>query len=254
MLKRGQTTIFIIVAVIIVAGVILIYMFYPNITSVIFGAESPASFLRNCIKDDIDNNINVLSEQGGYSEPEGYVMYKDKRVKYLCYNAQYYLPCKVQQPMIRAQFESELSKMTRTKADECLNELKDNYRKEGYTVSGGSNSEIKVEIAPENLKVRFNSPMTISKESTQSFNGFDVEISSKMYDLLMIATSIVDYESTYGDAQVDLYTQYYPNLRIEKTVLGDSSTVYVVSDVMTKESFTFASRSVAWPAGYGLEG
>jgi len=54
--------------------------------------------------------------------------------------------------------------------------------------------------------------------------------------LLMISTSIVDYESTYGDAETSLYVNYYPNLRIEKMKLGDGSTIYTVNDVVSAQS------------------
>ena len=75
---------------------------------------------------------------------------------------------------------------------------------------------------------------------------------SEMYGLLMIATSIIDYESTYGDSETSIFIQYYPSLIIEKTKLTDGSKIYVVRDVTTHESFTFASRGLSWPAGYGI--
>ena len=74
-----------------------------------------------------------------------------------------------------------------------------------------------------------------------------------MYDLIMTSVSIIDYESTYGDSETTLYMQYYPDLKIEKTKLSDGTTIYVLTNVISKESFTFASRSLAWPPGYGIE-
>jgi hypothetical protein len=47
--------------------------------------------------------------------------------------------------------------------------------------------------------------------------------------------------------------QYYPDLKIEKTKLSDGTTIYILSNVVSKDRFTFASRSLAWPPGYGLE-
>ena len=81
---------------------------------------------------------------------------------------------------------------------------------------------------------------------------FEIELSSEIYFLLMTATSIVDFESTYGDSETRLYLLYYPNLVIEKNKLGDGSKIYKVREVTTKEEFIFASRSVAWPGGFGL--
>ena len=77
---------------------------------------------------------------------------------------------------------------------------------------------------------------------------------SEMYDLLFIATNIVEHESQVGGSATELYLQYYPDLKIEKIKLTDGTTIYQLSNVVTGEQFSFASRSLAWPAGYGLNG
>jgi hypothetical protein len=179
-------------------------------------------------------------------------LYKGSNVKYLCYNAQYNLPCHVQQPMILGHFEEELRVIVQAKAQEALRDMENEFESRGYDVTSGGIDSVSVEIVPEKIRIRINAPMSVSKEGTQSYERFNFEYSSKMYDLLMIATSIVDFESTYGDAETTLYTQYYPTIRILKDQLGDGTTVYTVSDVETEETFRFASRSVAWPGGYGL--
>ena len=95
--------------------------------------------------------------------------------------------------------------------------------------------------------------MTVKKETTQKFQNFDIEFKSEMYDLLFIAQSIVEYEADLGGSATELYLQYYPDLKIKKTKLSDGTTIYKLNNVITKEEFNFASRSLAWPAGYGLE-
>ena len=71
-----------------------------------------------------------------------------------------------------------------------------------------------------------------------------------MYDLLLIAESIVQFESTLGDSETTDYLNYYPDLSISKIKLGDGSKVYTLKDVVTNEQFRFATRSLVWPAGY----
>ena len=127
------------------------------------------------------------------------------------------------------------------------------YEGRGYSVSAVSNAEVNVTIEPNIMGVNVKAPVTVSKESTQTYEEFNVVKESKMYDLLMLATSVIDYEATYGDSETLEFINYYPNLDFGKTTLGDGTTVYTLGDATTGESFTFASRSLAWPGGYGLE-
>ena len=107
---------------------------------------------------------------------------------------------------------------------------------------------------PGKIRIDVSADMSVIKnEVSQRFEGFNVEIDSEMYNLLMLAMSIIDYESTYGDSETSLYMLYYPNLDIQKIKLGDGSTIYILRDVTTGDEFTFASRAQAWPGGYGFE-
>jgi len=253
--KLGQVAIYIIVAVVIVVGAVLIWILYPDaVTGIIGGRESPHIFLESEIIPTVENSVEILSKQGGYEDPEGYILYRGNRVKYLCYTSKYYVPCQVQQPMIKGNFEDELEDMIQDKVEESVDDLIETYEGRGYSVSSLSNPTTEVEIATGKIIVNVKAPMTFSKETTETFEEFRIEIESNMYDLLMIATSIIDFESTYGDSETSLYIQYYPDLRIRKIKLQDGSTVYTVEDVITEESFMFASRSLAWPAGYGING
>jgi hypothetical protein len=253
MAKKGQIAIFVIIGLVIVFLAVILYFFYPDIRGLFGGDISPEQYLRSCVEEDIQSSVDLLAKQGGYANPEGYILYKGERIKYLCYTAGYYKTCIVQQPMIKGHFEEELGEMIKTKAATCVQELEVNLERRGYTVSrtGGISSD--VEIIPGTIRIKINSPMSITKESTQVFSEFNVNIPSEMYTLLMLATSIIDYESTYGEAETSLYVDYYPNIRIEKMKLGDGSTIYSVEDVRIDEKFTFASRSLAWPPGYGTD-
>lgn len=254
MKKRGQVAIFVVVAVLIAVAGVLVYLFVPNARNVFSGEVVPSTFIRECVEEEVRAGVDMLSKQGGYSDPEGFILYKGMEVKYLCYTSQYYLPCKVQQPLIKRNFERELESLIEFKTDECVQKLRSEYEGRGFEVSGVEDSAANVEIIPGRIRIVVDAPMSVSNaEGTQSFRSFNVEMESEIYDLLLVATSIIDFESTYGDTETSLYYQYYPNLQIEKSKLGDGTTVYGVRDVTTDEKFYFASRSLAWPGGYGLD-
>ncbi len=250
--RRGQVAIYVIVAIVIV-GILLVIFLFPDIrTTITAGEFSPNAYLADCIDDDLRAGVELLASQGGYRNPEGFILNGGVKIKYLCYNSGNYETCVVQQPMIKNHFEKELGDMIVPKANECAQALKTEYESRGYSVSASSvNSQ--VSLIPGKIRVEFLAPMTITKENTQTFRDFSVEVDSEMYDLLMTAQSIVEFESEFGDSETSLYLQYYPDLKIEKNKLQDGSTIYKLSDVNTREEFAFASRSLVWPAGYGLE-
>lgn len=242
-------TIFIIVAIVIVAAV-LVVLLRPDIKEQIFGGEfNPGSYLKDCVEPKTRDYVKLLADQGGYSNPEGFILFNNTKVKYLCYTNEYYKTCIVQQPMIKEHFEMELSKLLIPETKKCVDALKEEYERKGYSVSSG-NIDASVSVVPDKILINVQTPITVTKESSQTFKEFDLDIRSEMYDLLFIAHSIIDFEATYGDSETTLYLQYYPDLRIDKAKLSEGSKVYRVSNVVTKESFTFASRSISWPSGY----
>jgi hypothetical protein len=248
--KKGQVTIFIIVALVIVAILLIIFL-YPRFRTSTQQAFSPETFLSSCIEPQLKPVIAQLGLHAGYLTPEGTVQFKDQNVKYLCYTSKYYETCLNQQPMIKENFEKNLVSFVSKEASLCMSELKAEYEQQGYSVTLGQiNSN--VSLVPGNVKIRITAPMTVTKESSQNFNHFDINVRSQMYDLTMIASSIVEFESTYGNSETTLYMQYYPDLKIIKTQLSDGTRIYEINNVVTNETFTFASRSVAWPPGYGI--
>ncbi len=252
--NKGQLAVFIIIALVII-GIVLVIFFYPSARNIISGQEiNPEKYLKECVQGDIKKDVDGLAKYAGYREPEGFTLYDGNKVKYLCYVTGYYKTCVVQQPMIQAHFEQELNNMLREKTKACLGNLGEAYRSRGYSVSSGESSS-NVEIIPGKIKVTFVVPMTISKagEDPRTYDKFEAEIDSQMYDLVSIAQSIVEFESTLGDSETVLYMQYYPDLRIEKIKLTEGTKIYKLENVITKEKFVFASRSLSWPPGYALQ-
>ncbi len=250
--KRGQVAIFIIIAIVIVAVVVIFFLLPNSPVSVNIGQETdPASYLRDCIEPEINTVVDVLAKQGGYTNPNNFVLYEGEKIQYLCYTSQNYQTCKVQQPLLVNHIENEIKSYVEPKARDCMNNLIDDYESRGFTVQS-TPGEINVDVDTGKISVEFLSPTAITKESTQRFEKFAVGIDSELYDLLMTAVSIIQFESVLGDSETTLYLQYYPDLKIEK-IKRDGDTIYKLSNVVTQDSFTFASRSLVWPQGYGLE-
>lgn len=252
--KRSQVTIFVIVAIIIVVAAILIYVYWPKIKGIVGGTPSvsPESFIRNCLEDEINNVVKEVSLQGGSLEPEHFFMYEGNKVEYLCYAEAYYEKCVMQQPVLYKHVGEEIVKGIREKEQSCFNTLKSEYEKQGYAISI-TNGQTTAELLPQRIFIQFNRDLTISKDgSSNTIDGLKIILDNNLYEHVGIATSILGYETELGSAETTTYMNIYPELKVEKYKQTDGTTIYILSNRNEKGVFQFASRSMAWPPGYGI--
>ena len=250
--KRGQATIFIIVALAIIA-VIFAILIYPKIKGggQIDATQNPQTFLEGRMRSSLRMNVERLGAHGGELNPTGFIENNGTKIKYLCYTNEYYKTCVNQQPLIKESMEQALTNTMKPEAERCVKELISEYEKQGWKVSSGTITS-DANIILDSIIININAPMTLSKDVSKTYRSFSVEIPSGMYEILYISSSIISYESTFGDADTNAYLQLYPNINIYKNQLGDGTVIYGVENVITKEKFTFASRSLPWPPGYGI--
>ena len=247
--KRSQVTLFIIVAIVIVALGVLIYLLYPKIkVSTEFDVKNPNAFIQTCLEDEMKNAVNTLSLQGGSMNPEHYYLYQDNKIEYLCYTNEDYAPCVVQQPMLVQHIESELQKEIAGKAEACFQDLKSSYENRGYSVNL-KKGDMVIELLPERIVATFNNELTLTKGETENYKSFSVILHNNLYELVSIADSIIGWEATYGDSETTAYMNYYHNLKVEKLNQLDGSTIYILTNRDNGNQFQFASRSVAWAPG-----
>ncbi|MCW8965444.1 MAG: hypothetical protein OQK82_01965 [Candidatus Pacearchaeota archaeon] len=250
--KRGQITLFVILSIVVVVLGILVYMFYPQISSTLgVSASNPEEFMQLCLEDTINENLDTIAMHGGSIEPEHYFLYDNTELEYLCYTNEYYEPCVMQQPFLRQHIEEELMNSVDGLINECFDELESSYTRQGYDVNlvrGASSAK----LLPKRVEVTLNSTLTLTKEDSERIQGFSVIANNNLYELASIAISILGFETKYGDSETTDYMNYYHYLKVQKKKQGEGSTVYILINRDTEEMFQFAVRSYAWPSGYGF--
>ena len=247
--KKAQVTIWIILAIVLVAAIALIFLL--KIPEKIFPpAATPTMLLQDCIKDKLDATIGNISNRGGSINPVNAIMYKGEKIEYLCYTNQYYQTCKNQQPMLKQHMEREILEAIEPEAKRCVGELKQELTSRGYDVSG--KEDVSVEITQNNVRVSVSGFSARKEETAEIYDKFEAVKPSSIYDLVMMTTSILNFEARYGDSDTMTYMIYYPTMKVEKYKQSDGSKIYILADRNTGESFTFATRSLSWPAGYGF--
>lgn len=256
--KKGQLTIFIIIAVVIVAGVVIFLLVSDKgkgIINRISGSEFDIQGdLKTCIENNkaIKEKISTITSQGGSFEPQASYMYKSQKYEYLCYTNQDLQTCMMQQPAILTNVENEINKQIKPEVKKCFESTKSKLENRGYDVSLDV-VESSVEFIPENLNIKSDTSLSATRgDERKIYNDFEFKMPSKLYELIMISTSILNFEARYGDSDPNIYMTLYPEIKVEKQKQTDGTTLYFISNRDTKEQFNFASRSLAFPEGYGL--
>jgi hypothetical protein len=248
--KQGQVTLFIIIAIIIVALVVIIYAFFPKIKSGLnLETKSPQVFIQSCLEDELEEIVQNISLQGGSINPESSYLFDGYSLEYLCYTNEYYELCNVQQPFLKNHIEEEIENELIPKVNECFAALVEDYSNKGY----GANlikGQVKAELLPKRVVLSIPHNLTLTKDSTERFSSFNIVLNNNLYELVSIAKSIVELETTLGEADKLYYMMIYHDLRVEKFEQSEGSRVYVLTDRNNENKLQFAVRSVAFPAGY----
>ncbi len=248
--NKGQVTIFIIIAIIIVGLAALFFFIIPEseITTV-FDEKNPYAFIQTCLEDKIKDTIEIISLQGGSLEPEHYIVHQDETVEYLCYTNEYYRNCVMQQPLLKQHIESEIKSGIEGVVIDCFNALEESYEEKNYNVDMGRGIT-NIELLPKRVVTSFDYVLTVSKAQTDRYDSFSVVLNNNLYELVGITNSILELEALYGEAETTLYMNYYHDLKVEKLKKSDGSTVYILTDINNGKKFQFALRSGVLPPGY----
>ena len=247
--KKGQLTIFIIIAIVIVAIGVLMYLFFPQIkTGLGISTNDPNVFIQDCMEEKIESTVKTLSSQGGSITPINYFPYQDENIEYLCYTNEYYIPCVMQQAMLKQHIENEIKNEILAEKKACFDSLKKNFESSGYTVTL-IEGETRVELLPKRIVVAFENDLTLTKDGSERYDKLSVVLNNNLYELISIAKSILNMEARYGDSETTIYMNYYHDLKVEKKKQTDGTTIYILTDRNKGDIFQFASRSIAWPPG-----
>lgn len=245
--NKGQVTIFIIIAILIVGLAVLFYFIIPQTKSTTeFNEKNPSGFIQACLEDKIEDTIEIISLQGGSMAPEHYFTYNNTNIEYLCYTNEDFRGCVIQQPLLKQQIESEIEDEIRGDVVSCFNALEESYKEKSYNVnleSGITN----VELLPKRVVASFDYVLTVSKAQTDRYDSFSVVLNNNLYELVGITNSILGVESEGVEAETTFYMNNYHDLQVEKEKKSDRSTVYILTDINNGKKFQFALRSGALP-------
>jgi hypothetical protein len=249
--KRGQVTIFIILAIVIAVGIIAVSMLVVKPKVLISPTENPSGYIENCMKDNIELVLPGILVHGGQVKPSNKtdesVLYEDKQVAYLCYAEGKLKICEQNTPLLKKQIEEEIERSTKRKIEECFSNLKLNLK--GYDIKE-SETNYSVFIDPTSLRAVINKKLIISRgENSQEFSRFVYERSSPVYDFIILTNKILNTEVSCEcgreACRADVLQLSKDNMDFEiKLFVGNGDIeVYEIKDLLSGLEFKFAVRN-----------
>ncbi len=187
--KRSQITVFVVIAVLLIAGVSAVYLFSfikndPSHRPIISGVFSSdrnkiMDAISECMKTDSQEALKIIGLQGGYyKQPKLYDDVGWAFIPYYYYQGQFLIPTK-------EEIENQLSMYVDDKFTACLNDYELKSSSVEYTSSKTSASITQGEVV-----FNIDMPVTITKEAKTEIielKEHPVIYNSSLFDIINVA-------------------------------------------------------------------
>jgi hypothetical protein len=258
MKEKGQVTIFIVIAIVLLVAV-GIYFFFLSESGMDLGGsegdfENHNSLLASCLEDVIDDTIQEMSAQGGFLDNDFNRTFKfteeDEQhdVAFLCYTREFYVPCVNQKPMLLSKLEEELKKNIEEEVKECVDEVGKDYEKKGYDV-GVNYDGFDVELVPSAISLNVKAEIVLTKDETARLNDFNVLLKNKLYDNAVVAQQIIFQNAKFCNFDYIGYMLTYPEFEVDYFRTSDGIRIYTIKHLDSEEWFRLAVRTCVIPQG-----
>ena len=239
--KKGQVTIFIILAILIVGGVIAYFMLRPSGATSLSKEMQPAyGYYLSCLERHTEQGISLLGEQAGYIYVEeldfvagssyrpfsSQLDFLGQPVPYWMYVSGNNILTK-QKPTLSS-MEKELERYLEENLDNCNF---GDYYSQGYDVFFEEGS-VDVQISEKNVEVIIDAPFQINfEEQTATVTEHEFSVDSKLGKFYNLATEVYEYEMSnmfLESYALDVMRLYAP---VDGTELGCSPKVFIKENI-----------------------
>ena len=203
-MKRGQTTAFVILGIVILGFIFLLlyfrqgFFFGPVTQEDLRGRmTSIQEHVEGCVEKIAPDYIKRMGLQGGHlkTPSDTYRMYQSIPVSYLCYNMKGSPRC-YNRLLLVSDMEGELNEAIREGLTTCVN-VKQFSR--GLDVNYG-NLNVDTNIGKDNTIVEINFPITLKKDEIElKEDKFSVVFDYPLGRLYDVAQDIIDIETEFGE-------------------------------------------------------
>ena len=227
--KRGQITIFIIIAILIIAVVVLFFTFRGGLKF-----EKPVSpetaeiqnFVQKCFDETSESAVFDIAERGGYED-------SSKVSSTIVFNTPYYIKNNKNLMPSKEKIQDEISKYILKQIDFCI----DNFALFPEYEIIKEKMIIETKIERDRVLVEVNYPLTIKKgESSSKIKEFNSEVPVQfgvVYDAVaeFVAKSI-NYQGVCINCLIDISSKN--SLQSSFSDYDDKTTIFIINDPQSK--------------------
>jgi len=253
--KKGQLAILVILAILLVASVIIFFVFagdsIPGIVNPP-GTDTvdPQSYFKECVRSNVLDVVEVMMPQGGFIHPGYSIIYNNTNVEYLCTNLGFYDRCTIQHPMLVREIETQIKNYITPNITDCMDNMKEYVEDRGGKVELSGPLEVGVDAVNDKVFVYINKSIKIERGNVpETFDGFQVGVMTPIYNFAIIANEITNAEAAECYFEPVGYSLNYPRYRIERYQMSHPTKIYTIKDLDTNKLMYIAIRSCAMPAG-----
>jgi hypothetical protein len=248
--SKGQVTIFIIIALILIVLIAIFFLVRNPPQMQVYDENNPQAYIEACTKDAVKEAVGILSPQGGDLVPKGSIKYNGIDITYLCYNTVFYKPCINQRPLLVEHLENEITDYITPKVADCFKLLQSNLEKR-YDSIETSDMKLTVRLYPKQIAVDIDKKFKMTRgNNIREFDHFKMNMIHPLYDFAEIAMKIVNQETKYCYFDVLGFMILYPSYDVTNSITGDADSIYTIKERATNQQFMFATKSCKLPAGY----
>jgi len=243
--KRGQVTLFIILAMVIVIILAVVFYVVSRTSSSLGSYEedkafvdgqigSVRAFVVKCVEKQVSSDVKLLLQNGGKSAIEPIARpYQGASVNYLLYDG-----------TNNMNLRSEIGRRISLQVEEKLkNDCSLSSFKEVNPKPEIRRMEVDTLILDDSVRVDLTYPITLKKGSYQTtIEDFQINVLTDFGRLYRTADTIISQEVQGGAFDVVEYTTLFPEIRTKKDALSAKEHVYVISTEEGDEFLIFATK------------
>lgn len=248
--KRGQVTLFVVIAIIVVVGIVLILSIQQGAIKAPVGAEEAqklvasqlqpiSDFVVKCAEEPVKDSVKSIGIQGGYCNiPVRADTISTYRIPFLVQ-----LPDKSNLLALEGDgptIENEIIACTNmTKIMKCI----DNFNSFKKVVSVAPQKDLSLNlhfVSPDTIAVEINYPLLVSRaESKSTLEKMTFDFKSGLQAAYLTAVRIIGSEISSHDFDIDHYVRTLPNVHIERQGI-DTTRIYYYLESVIIESDPYA--------------
>ncbi len=249
--NKGQVTIFVIVALVLVVVVFAIIMLNRGKVSLREqDFDNPEKYIGSCIKDRANIIIEEMLSGGGFPDSNDTVFYNGEQITYLCRNINNFDPCINQYPLYVSQVEKEFNENIEDDAEQCFSMLKQEFIDRNYKLSDSGDVDLKAKFKPGIVEITLDVDFALSKSDvSKKFSKFDTFVPSKIQSIGFVVNEIISQEAKWCYFSNDGFMVLYPEYDIRVYMMEDTTKIYTIKNKKTGETLKMATRGCALPAG-----